>query len=432
MFATGNDVAHISALDGMVTVVDHEAVGIVHVTLVVAYRRGGLVVHDHLHPFLGGIAVNLLHVEVGIGSYEIEYIVLAVSEPVFPTDVPAFDQHGIETVGRRKVDVALHVLGVGRVGAIGLGLGVVGLVQMHAIQVVGIGPGAFAGNHIPPDTDVFRRFYPGGIGKFARLVQVEGDARGEDVAGIVAHDNRTPGRTAGGLHVALVAFGIGGEPRLEHHILVVEVQVHARVVDQSGFVQVDVEAVVGLHHQGRLHAGGREGSLRRVGRNGLLHQPPNLGEARSGVVVLLGIVVARNPEGGMVAGHGKLRVFLLDNEIVELFLLRELVAEAQTIVEQPEANDNLPLVLGLVEGHGQLVVVVAYLALFAPNRTPGLVETRCLRLGHRKSVHQVGLGFQPFDFFRAGELKVGLCVGVLLLEFQTQGAGLDDRFSFII
>ena len=133
----------------------------------------------------------------------------------------------------------------------------------------------------------------------------------------------------------------------------------------------------------------------------------------------------------MVAGHGKLRVFLLDNEIVELFLLRELVAEAQTIVEQPEANDNLTFVLRLVEGHGQLVVVVAYLALFAPNRSPGLVETRCLSLGHRESVHQIGLGFQPFDFFRTGELKVGLCVGVLLLEFQTQGAGLDDRLSFI-
>ena len=44
-----DDVAYIATLDSGVAVVDHELVGLLHVTLVVRDRAGSLVVHDDLH-----------------------------------------------------------------------------------------------------------------------------------------------------------------------------------------------------------------------------------------------------------------------------------------------------------------------------------------------------------------------------------------------
>ena len=49
VLTAGHDVAHIAALDGIVAIVDHEAVGGIEMSLIVAHRRGGFVVHDELH-----------------------------------------------------------------------------------------------------------------------------------------------------------------------------------------------------------------------------------------------------------------------------------------------------------------------------------------------------------------------------------------------
>ena len=98
------------------------------------------------------------------------------------------------------------------------------------------------------------------------------------------------------LHVAFPPLCVGRKVRGEDEIPVVQVEVHARIVDQRRFVDVDVEPVVALHLQGRLYARGREGRLRRVGRDGAGHQLPYLREFRLRVVVLLRVVVARDPE----------------------------------------------------------------------------------------------------------------------------------------
>ena len=44
-----HDVAHVATLDGVVAVVDHEAVGRIEMSLIVAHGRGSFVVHDELH-----------------------------------------------------------------------------------------------------------------------------------------------------------------------------------------------------------------------------------------------------------------------------------------------------------------------------------------------------------------------------------------------
>ena len=53
-------------------------------------------------------------------------------------------------------------------------------------------------------------------------------------------------------------------PDGENKSLIVEVEVHRGVVDAGGLVDVDVEAVVGLHLQRRLHTRGREDGDRGV------------------------------------------------------------------------------------------------------------------------------------------------------------------------
>lgn len=56
------------------------------------------------------------------------------------------------------------------------------------------------------------------------------------------------------------------------------------------------------------------------------------------VLILLGIIIARKPECLMVARHGKLRFFLLDCKIVQVFLLRELITKTNPVVKHPEAD----------------------------------------------------------------------------------------------
>ncbi len=88
VFASGQDVAHVAALHGVVSVAVHQRVGGLQVAFVVAHRRGGLVVHHQPHALPVRVVVQRLDVEVGIGGYEVEDIVLRVSEPVLPADVP--------------------------------------------------------------------------------------------------------------------------------------------------------------------------------------------------------------------------------------------------------------------------------------------------------------------------------------------------------
>ena len=100
--------------------------------------------HDHFHSLLPGIVGDCLHVKVGIRGHKVKDIVLLVAKPVLPSHVPAFHQHGIETMFGSKVDISFHMVGVGAMPAIGLHLLVIGLSQLHAEDVICIGPAALA------------------------------------------------------------------------------------------------------------------------------------------------------------------------------------------------------------------------------------------------------------------------------------------------
>ncbi len=79
----------------------------------------------------------------------------------------------------------------------------------------------------------------------------------------------------------------------------------------------------------------------------------------------------------MVAGHCKLGVFLLDDEIREHTFFGKFVAESDAVVIHAETQIHLAVATRLVKFHKQLVVIVADIAVLAPHRLPGLVERRC-------------------------------------------------------
>ena len=80
--ATGNDVAHIATLHGVVAVLVHKTICLLEMALVVEGRRAGLVVHHKFHALRVCVAVEFLNVEVGIRCLEVEHIVFIVTEPV--------------------------------------------------------------------------------------------------------------------------------------------------------------------------------------------------------------------------------------------------------------------------------------------------------------------------------------------------------------
>ena len=276
VLTTWDDVAHIAALDGGVAIVDHELVRLIHMALVVPDRARGLVVHDDLHALALSVVTELSHIEVGIRSDEVEDAILAVTEPVFPTDIPAFDQDGIEAMLRGKVDVFLDVLGVGSVLTIRAYLRVVRLTDLHIRKVIGISPRALTRDHFPPDPYIFNRLNPVGRLIGARLIEVVGELRGKDIARVTADDGGTPRRVEGGFDVPAIALCIGGQLDMEGHRLVIQIKVDRREVDECRFVQVDVDTLIRLEHQRGLHARLGEGGLRAVLRKCLVKESTDL------------------------------------------------------------------------------------------------------------------------------------------------------------
>ena len=96
--------------------------------------------------------------------------------------------------------------------AIGLEIAVVGLSQLHRGDFIGVMPCALASNEFPPHTHIFHGLDPRCILDLAGLVQVENQARGQDIARVIDKHDGAPRGLAWGLHVAFIALGIGREP----------------------------------------------------------------------------------------------------------------------------------------------------------------------------------------------------------------------------
>ena len=192
---------------------------------------------------------------------EVEYQIFGMSKPIFPPNVPTFYKYTIKTIFGCKVDVFLHIFGSSPVLAVGFEGGVISFTDMHTGNIVSIRPFFHTGNHFPPYSYVLHRVNPRSISQSTRFVEVEGDIRSQNIAGIVANNHCTPRCLCRSLHITFGAVSIGGNPRLEHEGLIVEVEVHRPVVHQSSLVQVDVQTIVSFEHQSSLYARIRKACL---------------------------------------------------------------------------------------------------------------------------------------------------------------------------
>ena len=124
----------------------------------------------------------------------------------------------------------------------------------------------------------------------------------------------------------------------------------------------------------------------------------------------------------MVASHRKLRTLFLDEEIVQVRLLRELITESDTIVIDTETDEYLATMLTGLESHARggfrrsrapllqqsrniLYIVIADVAGLAPDGLPRLVEGGGFLLDKGEVVHQVALVHAHGGMFVLGQLK---------------------------
>ena len=130
----------------------------------------------------------------------------------------------------------------------------------------------------------------------------------------------------------------------------------------------------------------------------------------------------------MVSGHCKLSMLFLDDEVVQIVLLREFIAESQTVVEKPEADHDVTLVVGLFKGYGQFVVMVPDFVFFSPYGCPGFVERSCLSIADNKSGHQICLAVELVFISTFCPFKVRFLLRIFFFQFKSQCTGFDDSF----
>ena len=131
VFATREDVAHITTLNGVITIVHHKLISGIDIALIVACGSAGFMVHNHFYAASFGVFVDTFHIEVGIRRNEVEDVIFFVTVPVLPTFIPTLNEESLETIGRRKVDVTFHIGSIGCMTTIGACFCIVGLTNFH-------------------------------------------------------------------------------------------------------------------------------------------------------------------------------------------------------------------------------------------------------------------------------------------------------------
>ena len=129
-----------------------------------------------------------------------------------------------------------------------------------------------------------------------------------------------------------------------------------------------------------------------------------------GVFILLGIVITRNPPGGMIARHGKFSTFFLDGKVVEIAFLRELIAQSYSIVINTEADVHITVCRILLQLYQHIIIMIADRLILSPNRSPGLIES---------------------GSFLIDDTKIRKQILAALGELITQTARLDDGLALI-
>ena len=192
IFAARNDIAHITAFHGIVTVLVHQVIGSLHVAFVVACGSRCLMMHHQFDTFGVSILIQVFDIKIRIWSEKVENIILAVAEPVFPTGIPAFYQYLVETMLRSKINVLLYILRIGGVNTIRFHFRIIRFIQFYGRKIKCICPRLACRNHFPPYAYILHRLNPGSILILARIIQIQYQIGSQHFTGIITDYHRTP------------------------------------------------------------------------------------------------------------------------------------------------------------------------------------------------------------------------------------------------
>ena len=120
ILASWYDWTDIARLERVVAIIDHKLIGIIDLSLVVGSVAGCLVMHNKTHTFRLGIVSQRIDIKVGISLSEDKLAIFPVGSPVFPTEVPTFNQHRRNAALGSEIDVVFDVVGVCRVSTVWL------------------------------------------------------------------------------------------------------------------------------------------------------------------------------------------------------------------------------------------------------------------------------------------------------------------------
>ena len=168
-------------------------------------------VHHQTDALGMSIIVKSFKVEVRIRSLKVKDIIFAMTKPVFPTNVPALYQYLRESIFSSKIYILLYILSIGRMLPMGFALAVIGNTETNRRKIISIRPLLATTYHLPPYPDVLYWLYPRCIGIFAGFIEIEYQARSQNLTGIIYHHDSTPRSRAWSLHMCHVALSIGGE-----------------------------------------------------------------------------------------------------------------------------------------------------------------------------------------------------------------------------
>ena len=98
--------------------------------------------------------------------------------------------------------------------------------------------------------------------------------------------------------------------------------------------------------------------------------------------------------------EGKLRMFFFYNEVIQILLLRELIAEPQAIIIKTKTNNQITILRLLIQGNSHFIIMVADRFHLSPHRFPCFIKSRSFNIGQSESIHQSGIIFQFQSQFR--------------------------------
>ena len=87
-------------------------------------------------------------------------------------------------------------------------------------------------------------------------------------------------------------------------------------------------------------------------------------------------------------------------------MLREDIAEAETVVIETELNPDIAVFFRLLERNEHLVITIMYTTFLSPYGCPPIVMDKTLGSGHHKAVHQtVGITLDRLFFLIVIEIS---------------------------